>query len=96
LIEQCEANTANVCGTWTLNADRTYAARWSQGSAAIVRVERFDATGIVLTREDLPGTTTPTMRARYTAVPTGRSVTNGVVVWTVDGLTFSGSWTASW
>ena len=94
-IHVCETNTATLCSDWTLNGN-AYAAVWPQGSAASIQVTRFSGDTIVFDRADLPGTTTPDMRARYTARPTGRSVTGGDVDWTTGGNTFRGRWTATW
>lgn len=94
-ITVCETNTATLCSDWTLTGGG-YDAAWQQGSAARIQVARFTADSVVFERADLPGTTTPDMRARYAATPEGRSVSKGVVDWTTRGVTFRGRWTASW
>lgn len=95
-IFACETNSAEVCGTWTrLNNSAEYIAQWPQGSEAIITVVRFDATGVVFDRRDTEGPT-PDMVARYTGIPEGREVQDGVVRWTTGGWTFQGSWRATW
>jgi hypothetical protein len=93
-INECETNTAKVCGVWTLNGN-VYHARWSQGSEAIISAEHFSRDSVVFQREDQSGTSAG-MRARYSGIPQGNAVTDGTVTWTVDGSTFSGRWSATW
>lgn len=96
IIEECETNTAEVCGTWTrIRNTNLYNALWSQGSRALITAERFDAGGIVFTREDFAGPT-PAMRARYEGELTGNTVVGGMVVWTDRGVTIDGTWHAEW
>ena len=93
-IHSCETNTAQVCGTWTLENGR-YRAVWPQGSRAMIEVQHFGTDSVVFTRADYAGPT-PQMRARYVGVPSGQTVRSGTVTWMNDGLTFSGRWDASW
>jgi len=95
-INECETNTQRVCGTWSLVAGtRTYSANWPQGSKATIAATQFDSTAVVFNRTDSQGPT-PDMVARYVGIPTGASVTSGVVQWTTGGQTFSGKWEATW
>jgi hypothetical protein len=94
-ITVCETNTRTLCADWALNSGG-YDAVWPQGSAARIEVRKFTADSVVFDRADLPGTTTPDMRARYRAPREGHIVSNGVVDWTTGGVTFRGRWTAIW
>lgn len=95
VIQSCETNTAEVCGTWTAS-NGVYNAVWPQGSRAVIRVERFDRAGVVFEREDTPASSSAGMTAVYEGTVQADSVVNGVVTWTVNGSTFSGTWRARW
>jgi uncharacterized protein YjdB len=94
-IQECETNTARVCGTWTRTSANGYTAQYAQGSVGTITVTRFDAGGIVMDRVDNSGTSTG-LTAHYTATPVGNSVRNAVVTWTQSGFSFSGTWDADW
>lgn len=95
VIEACETNTQEVCGTWTLS-NGVYNAVWPQGSRATIRVTRFDGAAVVFTREDSPGSSSAGLTAEYSGVVVNDAVQNGTVTWTHNGLRFSGTWRASW
>lgn len=96
LIEECETNTARVCGTWGLiPGTLTYSATWTNGSRAIITVVQLDERAVVFRRRDTSGPTSD-MVARYVAIPDGNTVQRGQVRWTTGGLTFFGIWEAEW
>jgi hypothetical protein len=96
VIQECETNTARVCGTWALNpGTSTYSASWVNGSKAIITVVQLDERAVVFTRRDTSGPTSD-MIARYVAIPDGKAVQRGQVRWSTGGLTFFGIWDAEW
>jgi hypothetical protein len=93
-ITVCETNTARLCTAW-VRSGKQYVADWAQGSHAIIKVSRFDNTAVSFVRDD-PSGTSAGMHAVYSGTPSGHSVRDGVVTWTYNGDTFSGTWTADW
>lgn len=93
-LTECETNTAQVCGTWTLT-DGRYVGVWSQGTVADIFVRRWDGTEVAFRRTDTAG---PSMglTVEYTGTVQGTAVNNGTVAWTRFGDTYTGSWTATW
>jgi hypothetical protein len=93
-IRVCETNTATLCAD-KLSAGSTYVADWAQGSHATIRASEFGGSDVVFIRDD-PSGTSAGMHAVYTGTAVGRTVSDGVVVWSRDGVTVSGAWTAQW
>lgn len=96
-IHACETSTVRFCSVWLLNGGSHYDALWPEGSVSVIRVERFDAAGVVFSRLDSSGSL-PGMRAMYRGTPTEGGVLNGTVAWTPPGYLYSfpGPWEASW
>jgi hypothetical protein len=63
-MRECEGR---VCGTWVFNC-RSGTARWANGATATLTVKRFDGDTVVLSRTDMPGTTSAGLAARYEGV----------------------------
>ncbi len=96
VIQECETNTARVCGTWTRQPNtNTYLAQWTQGSQAVVTVVQLDSRAAIFTRKDTGGPTAD-MVARYIGFADGKTVQKGQVRWTTGGLTFYGTFDAQW
>jgi hypothetical protein len=93
-IRECETNTAQVCGEWSLEGGG-YQARWSQGSVAEIQVLRFERDEIAFSRLD-PSGTSEGMRAEYRGRMTGEHSAAGTVVWRRNGEVARGSWEATW
>ena len=93
-IHSCETNTATLCADWQ-RSGTIYVADWAQGSHAEIHVTQFDDEHVIFVRDD-PSGTSMGMHAVYEGTPSGHSITNGLVTWTQNGQTFSGTWTATW
>lgn len=94
-VTACETNTATLCAPWTFSNGQ-YTAIWSQGSQAVIRVERFDTDSVRFVRED-PAGTSAGMVAVYRGIPSPSGVTNGLVTWTPPNhYSFNGRWSANW
>ena len=94
-ISSCETNTATLCTTWNKTKPGRYEAQWTQGSVAVITVDKFSSDSVVFIRND-PSGTTAGMHAVYRGVPIGAGVPNGTVTWTYGGQTYSGAWQANW
>ena len=72
-------------------------ADWEQGSHAVIRAAVFGAKDVVFIRDD-PSGSSAGMHAVYVGHVTGRTVAfeRGIVVWTQNGQSFPGRWTAEW
>jgi hypothetical protein len=93
-IESCETNT--LCTTWHLQPNGTsYVADWAQGSHAVITVASFTATSVAFVRND-PSGTSAGMHAEYGGTRDGNNIGTGIVIWTQDGYSFQGRWTAHW
>ncbi len=93
-INACETRTATLCSTWTYSNGQ-YNAQWQQGSQAVIRVERFDADSVRFARQD-PSGSSAGLTAVYRGARGTAGVQNGVVTWTQNGSSFSGTWYGSW
>lgn len=92
-LQECEAYTSEICGTWT-RMDDHFNAQWDNGASAVLYVERWDKGAVVFTRQDTKGSSAG-LTARYE----GRCMGNhaeGTVTWTWNGSKWSGTWSASW
>ena len=94
VVHSCETNTATLCADFHWETDH-YEADWPQGSHGVIVVNHFAADSVLLTRDD-PSGTSAGIHAVYHGQPVGNSILNGIVTWTDNGQTFSGSWQASW
>lgn len=90
-IRECEAYSGTICGNWALNGNQ-FDARWDNGAAATLTIERFDSTAVILNRRDANSDFT----ARYVGRMSGNKIENGTVTWTSRGQSWSGKWSASW
>ena len=93
-LSECEQNSDNICGEFFLTGDQ-YEAYWDDGTTAVLTIEKWDSNGVVLNLVDT-GDYEGGYTGRYTGQIAGKSIENGKVVWTYDGWTKSGTWTASW
>jgi len=93
-LRECEAYDTEICGTWTLEGDH-FNANWDTGDTGTVKIERWDAGGVVLTRYETEGISAG-LSARYEGQISGNRIEDGVVTWTLDGDTWSGTWSAEW
>ena len=91
-LRECETYTSEICGTWTLEGDH-FNADWDNGATATIKVEKWDTTGVVLTRYDSTGSSAG-LSARYEGQLNGNTIENGVVTWTWNDNTWSGTWRA--
>jgi len=69
-------------------------AKWDNGASATLNVERWDNGAVVLTRHDTVGSSAG-LTARYEGRCTENHV-DGMVTWTWNGSTWSGTWSANW
>lgn len=92
-LQECETYTSEICGTWTRMGDQ-FNAQWDNGASATLNVERWDNGAVVLTRHDTVGSSAG-LTARYEGRCTGNYV-EGMVTWTWNGSTWSGTWSANW
>lgn len=92
----CETNTQRICGDWALTSDSTYEVAWSQGSEAVITVKLFRGGRARFERLDKPNTTTAGMRAEYIGTVVGSSAMRGWVDWHHEGVSVTGTWTATW
>jgi len=67
---------------------------WNNGAEATLNVEQFDNNAVVITRQDITGSSAG-LTARYEGIPTGNHV-EGSVTWNWNGATWSGTWKADW
>lgn len=93
-LHECEAYGAEICGTWTPEGDH-FNANWDTGDTGTVRIERWDAGGVVLTRYETEGISAG-LSARYEGQISGNKIENGIVTWTLGEETWSGTWSAEW
>lgn len=93
-LQECEAYGAEICGTWTLEVDR-FNANWDTGDTGTVRIERWDAGGVVLTRYETEGISAG-LSTRYDGQISGNKIENGIVTWTLGEENWSGTWSAEW
>ncbi len=92
--QECETYSSTICGTWTWNAaGGEFEATWANGAEASITLLRAGST-IVLERIDSAGTSTG-LTATYAGTESAGHSVAGSVVWTQDGHTWSGTWTAS-
>lgn len=89
-LSECEMSDTQVCGTWTLEGDQ-FNANWGTSDKGTVKIERWDAGGVVLTRNDIKG-----LAVRYEGNISGNKIENGVITWTGTESTWSGNWSAEW
>jgi hypothetical protein len=92
-LQECETYTSEICGTWTVQGSQINAV-WDNGAEATLNVEQFDKNTVVITRQDIAGSSAG-LTARYEGVLTGNHV-EGSVTWNWNGATWSGTWTADW
>ena len=92
-LQECETYTSEICGTWTRMGDQ-FNAQWDNGASATLNVERWDNGAVVLTRQDTVGSSAG-LTARYEGRCTENHV-EGMVTWTWNGSTWSGTWSANW
>jgi len=92
-LQECETYTSEICGTWTRMGDQ-FNAQWDNGASATLNVERWDSGAVVLTRHDTVGSSAG-LTARYEGRCTENHV-EGMVTWTWNGSTWSGTWSANW
>ena len=87
LIFECESRgctpMAGQEGRWTLQG-RTGRASWRSGASASLDVERFDGSGVVIRRTDLPTSSTRGLTAVYTGKIEGNRI-EGTVTWKWPG-----------
>jgi hypothetical protein len=96
-LQECDTSltsTSKTCGTWTLQGNQYYA-NWENGATAILTVDSWDASGVVINRHDYGGTSAG-LSARYEGQLNGNAIENGKSTWTFEGSTHSGTWTANW
>ncbi len=86
-LQECETYTSEICGD-------QFNAQWDNGASATLNVERWDNGAVVLTRHDTVGSSAG-LTARYEGRCTGNYV-EGMVTWTWNGSTWSGTWSANW
>jgi hypothetical protein len=94
-LHECEGS--DLCewkGTWTLEGDH-YNAQWENGALATIKIEKWDATGVILTRYDYAGTGAG-FSGRYEGQLSGNTIRNGVLTYTYKGDTGTGKWNANW
>jgi hypothetical protein len=91
-LHECENGV--VCGTWTLQGNQYYA-NWENGATAILTVDSWGASGVVINRHDYGGASAG-LSARYEGQLNGNAIENGKITWTFEGSTHSGTWTANW
>ena len=92
-LQECETYTSEICGTWTVQGSQINAV-WDNGAEATLNVEQFDNNAVVITRQDIAGSSAG-LTARYEGVLTGNHV-DGSVTWNWNGATWSGTWIADW
>lgn len=92
-LQECETYTSEICGTWTRMGDQ-FNAQWDNGASATLNVERWDNDAVVLTRHDTIGSSAG-LTARYEGRCTG-NIVEGMVTWTWNDSTWSGTWSANW
>jgi len=92
-LQECETYTSEICGTWTMQESQIKAV-WNNGAEATLNVEQFDNNAVVITRQDITGSSAG-LTARYEGIPTGNHV-EGSVTWNWNGATWSGTWKADW
>lgn len=95
MIRECESYQGTVCGTWTLRGNQFHA-EWTNGAKAVLTVEKFDNDQIIITRSDTESSASRGFTARYTGKLSGNQIVEGIVSWTHNGRTWSGTWTANW
>jgi hypothetical protein len=93
-INECETNTQQVCGTWTLSVDH-YDALWSQGSTATVQVAKFSADSVRFVRTDNGAGTSPNQTAVYEGLRAAGNAA-GAVRWSDGEWVIDGTWSATW
>ncbi len=89
-LNECETYDTQICGTWTLVGDN-FNANWGTNNKGTVKIQRWDAGGVVLTRNDVKG-----LSVRYDGNISGNQIVNGVITWTGTTSIWSGTWSAEW
>lgn len=89
-LTECETYDTQICGIWTLEDDH-FNADWGTSDKGTVKIERWDARDVVLTRNDIKG-----LSVRYEGNINGNKIENGVITWTDAESTWSGTWSAEW
>jgi hypothetical protein len=94
-LRECEraAQAQEICGVWSWDGQRL-SANWTNGARAMLNVDRFDESWVVISRADTEGAS-----AGLTAIYRGRRTGNrvdGTVTWTWQGRSWSGRWSAAW
>lgn len=78
-----------------------FRARWNNGATATLTVQSFTPASVIVSRTDLPNSTSAGMTAIYSGEISGigDSIVNGKVTWNWPGhagYPYTGTWTASW
>jgi len=92
-MQECETYTSEICGTWTLEGGY-FRAVWDNGAKVTMNVEQFDNNAVVFARQDDQGSSAG-MTARYVGQRTGNHI-EGSVIWSRNGIEWSGTWKADW
>lgn len=91
-------------GTWTWNGN-SYSGVWDNGAVAVLTVQTFTMTLLMINRTDTAGSSSAGLTAVYSGTisspadgGTGGRIVNGSVTWTWPGhfSPTAGTWTASW
>ena len=93
VISVCEMNNSQVCGTWTRQANGTYAGTWEDGATATLTLTRFTKTQMSVSRVDYGKNQNFT--ATYEGTVNGRTAA-GQVTWNIQGTSVKGQWSATW
>jgi hypothetical protein len=91
-IRECETYRVEICGTWQRQGDH-YAATWPDGATAVMMVQRFSATEIVVGRADYGKNLD--FVATYSGTISGRAA-SGQVTFVEGGVPRTGTFTAEW
>jgi hypothetical protein len=91
-INECEDGGTNICGTWTLVGSNQYDAKWENGAKATLNVVSWDASGVVIERNDKD----VSFSGHYEGQLNGNNIENGKVTWSQNGNSWSGTWNANW
>ncbi len=93
-FRECETSgTETICGTWVVQGN-TINARWENGAAAVLTIERWDSDGVVITRYDPEGASAG-LSAHYEGkLDAYNNIVDGRVTWDWKGSSWSGTWDA--